>query len=42
MDAMDVMDELGAGLDMSVGRSPGEVEWYIKNLATGQLTEPFS
>ena len=42
MDAMDVIDELGSGFDMSVGGPSGEVECYIKNLATGELTGPFS
>ncbi len=42
MDTMDVMEEMGAGLDMSVGASFGEGACYIKNLETGQLTGPFS
>ena len=42
MDTMGVMEELGSGFDMSVGGPSGEVECYIKDLKTGQLTGPFS
>ena len=39
---MDVMEDIGAGFDMSVDGLSNEGEWYLKNLDTGQVTGPFS
>ncbi len=42
MDTMDVMEELGDGLDMSVGSLSGEGEYYIRNSKTGEMYGPYS
>ena len=38
---MDIEDELGFGVDMSIGELSGRQRYYVKNLKTGVIMGPF-